>query len=143
MQLHFTGGLAVNLKYTLMLSREKFLRLRNLLGHRFDTKQSKWVRLTSDCGVPFPKLPGRTKLEQHVASIKSLFSLQVSKDGLNASTDLRFIMAKSILTSIQGGYYRVENSQVVNQFGETVRIQFLYDAANLMKGFLVTFLYCF
>ncbi len=38
-QQQFNAWLAVNLKYTLMLSREKFFRLRNLLSHQFDIKQ--------------------------------------------------------------------------------------------------------
>lgn len=69
-----------------------------------------------------------------MSEMKKMFSLQVAKDGLSASCDLRFLMAKSILQSIQQGFYRIENSAVVNEFGLKVAVQFLYDAATQHKG---------
>ncbi len=131
LQQHYNAELGVNLRYTLMLSFLKYYRLRHLLSSIF--VKEKWERLSFN-GVFIPKLPGRCRLEQHVQGIKQLFSLQISKNGLCASADLRFIMAKSILTSIQEGFYQVSNGQVLTSGGNKVSVEMLYDSATQHKG---------
>jgi hypothetical protein len=128
-QAHFTAKLAVNIKFTLLLSRRKYLRLRSLLSCTFVLEDDKWKPLSHN-GVLFPKLPGRYLMDAYVAEIKQAFTLKVSADGLSAAADLRTIMAKSIWTSIQEGYYKVENNVVSTLLGEPVPVQFMYDAAN-------------
>ena len=132
-QAHYTAALAVNIKYTLLLSRMKYDRLRKLLSSFFERRTDSWERLSFN-GVMFPYLPGRFKMDNFVKGIKQEFSLRVSANGLSASADLRTIMRNAIICSLEEGFYKVENSVITTLSGEKVPVHFLLDAARPHKG---------
>jgi hypothetical protein len=133
MQGHFSAALAVNIKYTNIMSWVKYFRMRALLSSVFEPRTGQWERKSFN-GVMYPMLPGRHKMGAVVAELKRKFSLKVSHSGLSASADLRFLAARAILTSVDKGFYVIENSQVLRANGDPVNAHFLMDAANHHEG---------
>ena len=140
LQSNITPAVGENLTKTLMLSRVKYARLNAKLFET--TKENEDGNRVSVPlrfnNVKAPRLPGRHLLDKYRFEILHAFELDVEDEGLSTSVNLRRVITKDVLASIEQGFFVMSEGEVRQIDGRQVQVMKYTDTANQFKGMKVT-----